>query len=149
MTEPLDPFKDIDAQKACDKYLSLAQAQPEASIKPYRLVPDLVIYSIGKAMPALVKITGKIEAEFKNVKAAPLLELPELAMALKFAALDAERHRPARRAFGAAPRRGGKRPQRSLDARRRAKAHRGERRAPRLDRRGQEEERGGAPRAQR
>jgi len=91
MSETFDPFDGIDAQKAFEKFLPLATAMAPALVKPYRITPDLAIYNIGKAMPALLAKKDEIAEHFKKVSAQELLELPALALGTKYAALVAEK----------------------------------------------------------
>ena len=84
----------IDAQKAYDKFLPEAQALAPEALNPYRLDPDLAVVNVKAALPMIVAKKAEITAHLPKVDVAALLALPELAIAVKFAALRAEQAAP-------------------------------------------------------
>jgi hypothetical protein len=81
---------DTDAEKSFQKFLPLAQALPAEKIPPYRLDPDLAIRNVEVGMKALAEHAAEIPAHLPKVDLDALLGLKELALALKFAALQVE-----------------------------------------------------------
>ncbi len=84
----------IDAQKAYEKFLPEALALAPAAITPYRLDPDLALVNVKTAHAAILPKKAEIPTHLPKVDLAALLALPELAMAVKFAALCAEQTAP-------------------------------------------------------
>lgn len=79
-----------DAEKSFQKFVPLAQAFPVEKIPPYRLDPDLAIRNVEVGMKVLAEHAAQIPAHLPKVDLDALLGLKELALALKFAALQVE-----------------------------------------------------------
>ncbi|UQA57643.1 hypothetical protein [Polyangium aurulentum] len=89
----------IDAQKAYDKFLPEAQALAPQALIPYRLDPDLAVINVQTALPAILAKKADIVAHLPKVDLGALLALPELAIAVKFAALRAEQAAPSEKSI--------------------------------------------------
>jgi hypothetical protein len=90
----------LDAQKAFDKFLPEAQALAPAAILPYRLDADLAVANVKTALAAILARKADIPAHLPKVDLQALLALPELVMAVKFAALRAEQIEPSEKTVG-------------------------------------------------
>jgi hypothetical protein len=84
----------IDAAKAYEKFLPEALAIADAAVIAPRLDPDLALANVQTALAAITAKKAEIPAHLPKVDLPALLALPELAMAVKFAAMRAEQTIP-------------------------------------------------------
>jgi hypothetical protein len=93
MTDP--PL--LEAHAAYQRFLPDAQAIASEDIIPYRLDPDLVIANVRTAMQVIAAYRSQIPKHLPRVDLHALEALPALAVALKFAAIEADRAVPTER----------------------------------------------------
>lgn len=85
----------VDIEAHYKSHLPTAQALATASILTTRVDPDLAIVNVETAMHVVVEHANDIAVHFPKVNLAALEALPEIAFALKYAALRAEQEVPA------------------------------------------------------
>jgi hypothetical protein len=75
-------------------YLPLAQAIAPEDIIPYRIDASLAVVNVRQAMPVLVAKKDLLAEHLPKVDAALLLALPDIALAMEYAALKADQALP-------------------------------------------------------
>lgn len=85
----------VDIEVFYNTHLPAAQALPATSILTIRVDPDLAIVNIETAMHVVTEHASEIPVHFPKVALTSLQALPEIAFALKYAALRAEQEVPA------------------------------------------------------
>jgi hypothetical protein len=85
----------VDIEAHYKTHLPAAQALPAASILTARVDPDLAIVNIETGMRLVTEHAADIPVHFPKVNLTTLQALPEIAFALKYAALRAEQEVPA------------------------------------------------------
>lgn len=88
MTEP------TDAAAAYQNMLADAQALDAKDVVAYRVVPDLAIVNVKTSMALLARIEGQMATHLPQENLAALQSLPELALAVKYAAMQVEQFAP-------------------------------------------------------
>jgi len=81
---------DIDAQQAFLTYSPAAQALPAAEVYPYRLDPNLALSNVEIGMQVIADHAPEIPLHLPKENVPALLGLKDLAVAVKFAALQAQ-----------------------------------------------------------
>jgi len=83
-----------DAAKAYQKHLPEAQALPAEAIVPYRLDVNLAVANVRTAMTYFGTIESLMPTHLPNEDLAALQSTPDVAMAVKYAALQVEQEIP-------------------------------------------------------
>jgi hypothetical protein len=88
MTQTMQP---MDAYAAYQAHLATARALAADDVLPYRLDPDIAIINIETGMRMIAEHEADIRVHLPRIDLAGLGKLPELALAVKFAAMEADR----------------------------------------------------------
>lgn len=97
--KPTQPAPDITdaaaevtgSQEHHDRFLPQALALEPRDVRPFRLDPSLAFHNVKRAADALLPFEARLRAELPAVDVAQLRELPDLALALCFAASQVDR----------------------------------------------------------
>ncbi len=79
-----------DAEAAHSRFLLDVKALPEDEIPPFRMDADLAIANVNTAMPWLLAKLSELAEHLPKIPPEEVESLPELAMATKFAVMEAE-----------------------------------------------------------
>jgi hypothetical protein len=89
--------EEITAQTALARFLPEALALPADKIGLYRTDPALALHNVRLGVASVLPYRAVIEAELPAVPMAAITTLPELALALRYAAIQADQKVPRRR----------------------------------------------------
>jgi hypothetical protein len=81
----------VGSQKAYDDFLPEAQKIPDASVRPFRADASLAHQNVQRGLTALVPLLDNIKDELPKVNIADLQKLPDLALAVIYAAAQVDR----------------------------------------------------------
>lgn len=89
--------EEVTAQAALARFLPEALALPADRVGLYRTDPALALHNVRLGVASVLPYRAVIEAELPAIPIAVILALPDLALALRYAAVQADHKEPQRR----------------------------------------------------
>ncbi|MBK9264671.1 MAG: hypothetical protein IPM54_33415 [Polyangiaceae bacterium] len=81
----------VGSQKAYEEFLSEAEALADADVRPFRADGSLALHNVEMGLDAISPHADRIKAELPTVDVVALQELPDLALAVIYAAAQVDR----------------------------------------------------------
>ncbi|MBK9260687.1 MAG: hypothetical protein IPM54_12815 [Polyangiaceae bacterium] len=81
----------VGSQKAYEQYLSEAEALADADVRPFRADGSLALHNVEMGLDAISPHVDRIKAELPTVDVVALQKLPDLALAVIYAAAQVDR----------------------------------------------------------